>query len=126
VQALSGAVGDALVTVEQALQTNPDELIFRPDLLRIRGQLRIQRDSNDSVHIKLAELDYRQAIASARGIGAKSLELRASTSLAQLLVNKGRREQARTILMDIYRSFTEGFDTPDLKDTKALLDELSV
>jgi predicted ATPase len=56
---------------------------------------------------------------------ARSLELRAATGLARLLRDTGRRDQARTMLADIYGWFTEGFDTADLKDAKTLLDELS-
>ena len=52
-------------------------------------------------------------------------ELRATTSLARLLNEHGRRDEARTMLAEIYGWFTEGFDTADLKDAKALLDELS-
>jgi predicted ATPase len=57
--------------------------------------------------------------------GAKSWELRATTSLARLLANQGHRDEARTMLADIYNWFTEGFDTADLKDAKAPLEELS-
>ena len=56
---------------------------------------------------------------------ARSPELGATTSLAQLLDKQGRRDEARTMLADIYGWFTEGFDTADLKDARALLDELS-
>ena len=52
------------------------------------------------------------------------MELHASTSLARLLAKQGRREEARAMLAEIYDWFTEGFDTADLKDAKALLDEL--
>ena len=58
-------------------------------------------------------------------MSAKSLELRATTSLAQLLDRQGHRDEARTMLADIYNWFTEGFDTADLKNAKALLDELA-
>jgi predicted ATPase len=57
-------------------------------------------------------------------MSAKAWELRATTSLARLLDKDGRREEARTMLADIYNWFTEGFDTVDLKDAKALLDDL--
>jgi predicted ATPase len=57
--------------------------------------------------------------------GARSLELRATKNLARLLDQEGHREEARTILAAIYNWFTEGFDTAELKDAKALLDELS-
>ena len=59
-------------------------------------------------------------------MGAKAWELRAATSLARLLRDTGRRDEASTMLAEIYNWFTEGFDTPDLKDAKALLDEMSV
>ena len=55
----------------------------------------------------------------------KSLELRVTTSLAQLLQKEGRSNEARAMLAEIYGCFTEGFDTADLKDAKALLEELS-
>jgi predicted ATPase len=61
----------------------------------------------------------------ARSRSAKSWELRATTSLARLLRDTGRRDEARAMLTGIYNWFTEGFDTADLKDAKALLDELS-
>jgi class 3 adenylate cyclase/tetratricopeptide (TPR) repeat protein len=123
-QVLTGALGDAFGTIDQALQTSPDEVIFRPNLLRMRGHLRLQSDSESAAHRKQAERDFREAVELAHRIGAKSLELRASTSLARLLVNEGHREQACAILTDIYHSFTEGFDTPDLIEAKTLLEIL--
>ena len=68
---------------------------------------------------------FRTAIEIARRQSARSEELRATTSLARLLAKQGRRDEARTMLAEIYGWFTEGFDTADLKDAKALLDELS-
>jgi predicted ATPase len=65
----------------------------------------------------------RRAIALAAEQGAKSWELRATTSFARLLRDIDRRDEARTMLADIYGWFTEGFDTADLKDAKALLDD---
>ena len=67
---------------------------------------------------------FRKAISIARAQGGKSWELRATMSLARLLAKQGRRDEARAMLADIYGWFTEGFDTADLKDAKALLDEL--
>ena len=55
---------------------------------------------------------------------AKSFELRVTTSLARLLSDTNRRDEARAMLAEIYNWFTEGFDTADLKDAKALVDEL--
>jgi tetratricopeptide (TPR) repeat protein len=118
-QACAGAVGDALATVEQALQANPDALADRPDTLRLRGALRLAQGQTD-----LAEADFREAIALWQNMGAKAWELRAAMSLARLLASQGHRDEARTMLAEIYDSFTEGFDTLDLKEAKALLEEL--
>ncbi|MGC2305613.1 hypothetical protein [Candidatus Binatus sp.] len=67
---------------------------------------------------------FRTAIDNASRQQARSFELRATTSLARLLAKQGHRDEARTMLAEIYDWFTEGFDTPDLKDAKDLLDEL--
>src|SRR5262249_43475685 len=107
-QACAGAVGDALATVEQALPTNPDVLVWRPENLRLRGELRLTQRQTD-----LAETDFREAIMLARRIGAKASELGATVSLARLLAQQGRRDEARTMLAEIYNWFTEGFDTVD-------------
>ena len=72
-----------------------------------------------------AEDSFQRAIAIARGQQAKSLELRATTSLAGLLIAQERSNEARTMLSEIYNWFTEGFDTADLNNAKALLDQLS-
>ena len=72
-----------------------------------------------------AESCFHQSIDIARRQGAKSLELRATTSLSRLLKSKGKKDEARQMLAEIYNWFTEGFDTKDLKESKALLEELS-
>jgi predicted ATPase len=72
-----------------------------------------------------AEQHYRQAIAVAERQSAKLFQLRASTSLARLWRDQGRCTETRDLLGPIYGWFTEGFDVPDLKDAKALLDELT-
>jgi predicted ATPase len=72
-----------------------------------------------------AAASFRKAIEVARRQQAKSWELRATISLARLLVQQGRRAEARTILAEIYAWFTEGFHTPDLQDARALLDQLT-
>jgi predicted ATPase len=82
--------------------------------------LRLKLGQTDS-----AEGDFREAIALARKMSGKTWELRATTSLARLLAKQSKRDEARAMLADVYNWFTEGFDTADLKDAKALLDELS-
>jgi tetratricopeptide (TPR) repeat protein len=119
-QEREGSIVEALETVEQALQINPNEIAYRPETLRIRGVLRFRQGQTVS-----AEADFREAIALAQKMTAKSWELRATTSLARMFRDTCRHAEARTMLADIYSWFTEGFDTPDLKDAKALLGELS-
>ena len=115
-----GAIVDALATVEQALQANPGQLAPRPEMLTLRGELRLEQGQTE-----LAEADLREAIALAQKMDAKASELQATMSLARLLDRTGRREEARAMLAEIYGWFTEGFDTADLKDAKALLDQLN-
>ena len=75
-------------------------------------------------HQSEAETCFRQAISVAQNQRAKFWELRAATSLARLWQTQGKRDDARRLLSDVYDWFTEGFDTADLIDAKALLDEL--
>jgi len=85
----------------------------------VRGELRLRQGDS-----RLAESDFRETISLAQKMSANAWELRATTSLARLLRDNNRREEARATLAEIYNWFTEGFDTADLKDAKALLDEL--
>jgi predicted ATPase len=73
---------------------------------------------------KEAEACFQQALEIARRQQAKSLELRAATSLSRLWQQQGKRAEARELLAPVYGWFTEGFDTADLQEAKALLDEL--
>ena len=118
---MSGAIGDALETIEQVLQPNrPDANIVRPEAFRLRGELQTKQE-----RLEAAAADFRTALTLARSMGAKAWELRTASSLARLLDKQGRRDEARTMLAEIYTWFTEGFDTADLKEAKALLAELS-
>jgi predicted ATPase len=87
----------------------------------VKGELLLAQDASNAAQ---AEKSFRTAIEIARHQKAKSWELRATTSFARLLLTQGKREEARAMLADIYQWFTEGFDTADLKDAKALLDQL--
>jgi hypothetical protein len=94
---------------------------YAPEVYRIEGELSL-RGSTPAT--RDAERCFRTAIDLARRRGEKSLELRAATSLARLWQQEGKRDDARRLLADIYGWFTEGFDTADLKEAKALLAEL--
>jgi Flp pilus assembly protein TadD len=119
-QALHGDIDDALMTVERGLDANPEELIYRPLLLNCRGELRLQLGRSE-----LARGDFGEAVSLAKKMNAKALELRAATSLARLLQSRGSVAAARDMLASLYGWFTEGFETADLKEAKALLDELN-
>jgi tetratricopeptide (TPR) repeat protein len=111
------SLDDALRFVEQS-----GERYYEAELHRLRGELLLVCGrTSDEEEIQGC---FRKAIEVARKQDAKSWELRATTSLARLLNKQGRRDEARTMLAEIYGWFTEGFDTADLKDAKALLDEL--
>jgi predicted ATPase len=89
--------------------------------LRRKGELLLALNGSDTA----AEACFREAIEIAQGQQARSLELRAATSLARLWADQGKRAQARDLLAPVYRWFTEGFDTADLMDAEALLEELA-
>jgi tetratricopeptide (TPR) repeat protein len=91
------------------------------EIERIAGDTLILMGAENAAE---AEECMRRAIAIAAEQGAKSWELRATMSLARLMMTQGKRDEARAMLADIYNWFTEGFDTADLKDAKALLDVL--
>jgi class 3 adenylate cyclase/tetratricopeptide (TPR) repeat protein len=95
--------------------------VFEAELYRVKGELTLLRAP---LMVSTAESAFRQAVASARRQGAKSWELRATVSLARLLKAQGKRDEACIMLSEIHGWFTEGFDTADLKDAKALIGEL--
>jgi predicted ATPase len=91
-------------------------------LSRLKGELLLQLPSPD---VRQVEACFQQAIDVARRQQAKALELRAALSLSRLWQQQGKREGARELLAPIYSWFTEGFDTLDLQEAKALLEELT-
>jgi predicted ATPase len=97
------------------------ERFYEAELHRLKGELLL---SEGAAHAEV-EPCFRQAIEVARRQSAKSLELRAVMSLARLWRQQGKRGEARELVAAIYNWFTEGFDTADLKDAKALLEELA-
>ncbi len=92
------------------------------ELHRQKGVLLLSLSDGNSDE---AEACFKQAIEIARGQSAKSFELRAATDLARLWQGEGKRTEARDLLAPVHDWFTEGFDTTDLKDAKALLDDLA-
>jgi predicted ATPase len=95
---------------------------YESELYRLKGALLLQQSSDD--HMK-AEHCFHHALEIARNQQAKSFELRTATSLARLWQQQGKLKEAYDLLALVYGWFTEGFDTADLKDAKALLDALA-
>ena len=95
---------------------------FEAEVRRIAGEVGLKFPEPDTAQ---AEAYFERALAVARQQQAKSWELRAAMSMARLWRDQGKREEARELLAPVYGWFTEGFDTPDLKEAKALLEELA-
>jgi TOMM system kinase/cyclase fusion protein len=114
--------GLAVLTEALTLMDTTGERWYEPELYRLKGELLLQLSSDNQAE---AENCFQQAITVARSQQAKSLELRAATSLARLWHQQGKRQEAHDLLAPVYHWFTEGFDTADLQDAKALLDVLA-
>jgi predicted ATPase len=110
-------IGEAMTAVEQT-----KERWCEPEVNRIAGEIALKSPVPDAAK---AQAYFNRALAVARQQQTKSWELRAATSMARLWRDQGKREEARELLAPVYGWFTEGFDTLDLKEAKALLDELS-
>jgi predicted ATPase len=118
----AGQVEQGLRVIAEALALTEQtgERCYEAQSYRIKGKLlRMQDDETE------AEASFRKAIEVAQRQQAKSWELRAAMSMARLWQKQGKRKEAHKLLADVYNWFTEGFDTPDLKDAKALLEDLS-
>jgi predicted ATPase len=120
--AACGRRGEGLAALREAaaLVGDTGERYVEAEIHRLEGNLRLAEGGSAE-----AEACYLKALEVARAQEARSLELRAATSLARLRREQGRRAEARELLAPIYGWFTEGFDTADLKEAKALLDELA-
>jgi class 3 adenylate cyclase/predicted ATPase len=119
---IAGQIEEGLSLLDNALRIieGTGERWFAAELNRYKGQLLLQQGHSDA-----AEELYRKALSIAVEQEAKLWELRAAASLARLRRDQGRRAEARALLAPVYNWFTEGFDTQDLKEAKALLDELA-
>jgi adenylate cyclase len=110
-----------LVEARTLAETTGDRW-YDSELYRLQGALLLQRSSDNATE---AETCFHHAIHIAQNQSAKSWELRAATSLARLWQQQGKRQEAHDLLAPVYHWFTEGFDTADLQDAKALLDALA-
>jgi predicted ATPase len=121
---LAGKTEEGLATLNDALAKAAVSGArgWDAEIHRLRGELTSRLQHPDPAK---AEESFRTALAVAREQGTRGYELRAATSLARLWGEQGRRGEARDLLAPVYGWFTEGFDTADLKDAKALLDELA-
>lgn len=117
-----GFMAQALAEVERG-----GERYFEAELYRIMGELLLTKaERNDRATMeKEAEACFQQSLAVARRQMAKSFELRTAISLARLFKKQGKLSEARKLVEDIYGWFSEGFDMPDLKEAKSLIEELS-
>jgi predicted ATPase len=118
----AGQIADGLTVAEQAIERSEqtNERWLFAELLRIRGDLMLRKESATAK----AEDSFREALHWARRQGALSWELRAATSLARLLRDQRRCAEAIAVINPVYSRFTEGFDTTDLVNAKALIDNL--
>jgi predicted ATPase len=105
-----------------AVMDRNGERYYAAELHRLKGELLLRQAVPDELQ---AETCFVQALDIARCQQVKSLELRAATSLSRLWQQQGKRDEARQLLAGVYDWFTEGFDTPDLQEARALLDELA-
>jgi predicted ATPase len=123
--ARKGDIEEGLAALEEglAMSRTCGERFSLPEFYRVKAKLLLARSAADDK--AAAEAAYREAIEVARGQDARLLELRATTSVARLWGDNGKRGRARELLAPVYGWFTEGFDAADLRDAKALLDELA-
>jgi predicted ATPase len=111
------ALAEARTLVQQH-----EERLWAAEIARLRGVLLLRQTGTPQAE---AEACFQQALGVAHRQQAKSLELRAATSLSRLWQQQGKRDEARELLAPVYGWFTEGIDTADLHDAKALIEELS-
>jgi len=113
--------GLTVLTGALTLADTTGERWYEPELYRLKGELLLAQSPDNHTE---TETCFQHAISIAQNQSAKSWELRTSTSLARLWQHQGKRDEARQVLRDVYGWFTEGFETADLQDAKALLDAL--
>ena len=120
-----GRIDEGLIAIEEALSHIEEtaERYYEAEAHRLKGELLLRQGGAGA--LAAAEASFQKSLEVARGQQAKTWELRAATSLARLLSSQGRSAEGLKVLNNVYDWFTEGFGTPDLKDARRLLDELS-
>jgi predicted ATPase len=121
-QAGQPEVGLQVLAEALTLVAETEERWWEAEVIRLKGALLLQLPIPETHQ---AEACFQQALAVSRGQQAKALELRAAMSLTRLWQQQGKRDDARALLAPIYGWFTEGFDTADLREAQALLQELA-
>jgi predicted ATPase len=123
----AGQAEEGLTALAEALATvaRTGERWWEAEVYRVQGELFLQQAADRGHQAEEAEACFQQALAITRHQQAKSLELRAATSLARLWQRQGKRTEAYDLLAPIYGWFTEGFETADLQEAKALLAALA-
>jgi predicted ATPase len=118
-----GRIEEGLTVVAEALRAVDDtgEHFYEAELYRLKGAFLLQRSADNQ---REAEACFQHAMTIAQDQGAKAWELRIATSLARLWQHQGKRQEAHDLLAPVYHWFTEGFETADVQEAKALLDEL--
>jgi tetratricopeptide (TPR) repeat protein len=121
---VAGQVDEARIALDEAIERSErtGERWVEPELYRQRGQLRLADPARDDAG---AARDLAWALERAQAMNARFWELRAARDLARLWADQGKRTQARDLLAPVHGWFNEGFDSPDVEDAKALLDELA-
>jgi predicted ATPase len=119
-----GQIEEGLTVVVEALRgvENTGERYYEAELQRLKGAFLLQLSLDNQ---REAEACFQHALTIAQDQGAKAWELRTAMSLARLWQHQGKRQQAHDLLAPVYTWFTEGFDTPDVQEAKALLDALA-
>ena len=119
-----GQFEEAWRSIDEAMRAveTTKESWYEAEVHRMTGEIALKSLGPDT---EIAEKYFEHALSVARAQQAKSWELRAAMSMARLWRDQGKRQQARDLLAPVYGWFTEGFDTLDLKEAKALLDELA-
>jgi predicted ATPase len=122
----AGQTEEGLQVVAEALTLahRTEEYTYEAELHRLQGELVLSQSASSDAPVAAAEVCFRQALDVARGQQAKSLELRAALSLSRLYQRQGNPAEARQLLATTYGWFTEGHDTADLKEARALLESL--